>query len=495
MGKTTKALALTAGIAGAAGFAALTATPDQVSASTGTVTYQEGATTVWQTPAFNQVKRYVLYNQQIEILGQKTVNGTVWYQIGANEWIPEIYLQVAGTPAATASATPVTQAAAASASSQAGNFNLTVTYQGGATTVWTGTSYSAPTGRYLTTGQTVSAVAKTVSGGETWYKLSNGGYVPARFARETGAAVATTPAATTTPVATPAQTPAATTPAPAVTAPAESAAPQTPSTPAQTPAATPTTNTPAQSTPSTTTPVASTPAVTSGSYSLTITNPGNVVTVWTTPAYSKANGTYLANGAQVTANGSVVVADETWYQLTTGGFVPAQFAKTGTTSTPAPAPSTSTSNSGATTGTTTTPTPAPSTSTPAPAPSTSTSTDRAAKVQAVINLAMSLRGTPYVFGSSSLSGFDCSGFVKYVMAHAAGLDLLRTSAQQATQGTRIATSQAQPGDLYFWANSTGVYHVGIALGNGQYIAAPKPGDVVKTGSTQYFQPSFATRVL
>ncbi|WP_179396039.1 C40 family peptidase [Lacticaseibacillus absianus] len=485
MGKSTKAIALTAGLVGAAGFAALTAAPEQVSASTGTITYKEGATTVWQTPAFNQVKRYVVYNQQIEILGQKTVNGAIWYQIGANEWIPAVYMQIAGSANAAATTTPAqaaSQAATASASSQAGAFTLKVTYTGGATTVWAGTSYSAPTGRYLTAGQTVTAVAKTVSAGETWYKLSTGGYVPGRFTSVAGAATSTqtTPSTSTTPSAS--TTPA--TQAPAAT-PSQNATSQNTATQA------PTTTAPATSTPSTSTPATSN--VTSGSYSLTISNPGSVVTVWATPAYAKANGTYLANGASVTANGKVVVAGETWYKLTSGGYVPARFTKTGSTST-GTSTSTSTGSTSTAPSTSTTPSKPTNTSNTNTSSNQTSTTSRAAKVQAILSLAKSLQGTPYVWGGTTLNGFDCSGFTQYVLQHAAGISLLRTSEMQATQGTRISVAQAQPGDLYFWSSNGDAYHVAIALGNGQYIAAPKPGDVVKIGATQYYQPSFATRL-
>jgi hypothetical protein len=74
------------------------------------VIYAEGATTVWQTPAFKTVQGYVVKGQSVPIIGQKTVNGMIWYQIGTNEWIPEIYLQVGGaTPAATSTANTQTQ--------------------------------------------------------------------------------------------------------------------------------------------------------------------------------------------------------------------------------------------------------------------------------------------------------------------------------------------------------------------------------------------------
>ena len=101
----------------------------------------------------------------------------------------------------------------------------------------------------------------------------------------------------------------------------------------------------------------------------------------------------------------------------------------------------------------------------------------------VISLAASLEGTPYVWGGSSTSGFDCSGLVQYVYGQS-GVTLPRTSQEQATVGSPVASlSQAQPGDLLFFAGSDGTAsspgHVGIYVGNGQMIDAPYTGTVVQ----------------
>lgn len=90
----------------------------------------------------------------------------------------------------------------------------------------------------------------------------------------------------------------------------------------------------------------------------------------------------------------------------------------------------------------------------------------------LLSTAYSLSGTPYVWGGTTPAGFDCSGFVRYVFAQH-GISLPRTSQAQTAAGTIISASQAQPGDLVSWG-----YHIGIYLGNGKMIDAPRPGQTV-----------------
>lgn len=100
----------------------------------------------------------------------------------------------------------------------------------------------------------------------------------------------------------------------------------------------------------------------------------------------------------------------------------------------------------------------------------------------VISYARQYLGTPYVYGGTSPSGFDCSGFVQYVYKNAAGISLPRTTYDQIGVGSRVSQDQLQPGDLVF--PDTG--HVGIYIGGGQMIHASKPGDVVKISSVWAF---------
>ena len=132
---------------------------------------------------------------------------------------------------------------------------------------------------------------------------------------------------------------------------------------------------------------------------------------------------------------------------------------------------------------------------PAPTGSTSTSTSTAtASASAITSYALTFLGVPYVWGGTTPSGFDCSGLVQYVYSHF-GINLGRTTYTQQYAGTKISVASAQAGDLYFWGSYGSAYHVAIALGGGQYVMAPAPGQNVMTGSVSSYTPSFAVRVL
>ena len=100
-------------------------------------------------------------------------------------------------------------------------------------------------------------------------------------------------------------------------------------------------------------------------------------------------------------------------------------------------------------------------------------------VQTVIDRAFALVGSPYRLGGADPSGFDCSGFVAYVFAQA-GIGLPRTVASLATRGASVPTGYPAPGDLLFFATSSGrASHVAIALGNDRFVHAPSSRGVVR----------------
>ena len=86
-------------------------------------------------------------------------------------------------------------------------------------------------------------------------------------------------------------------------------------------------------------------------------------------------------------------------------------------------------------------------------------------------------GTPYLYGGSTPSGFDCSGFVKYVYEQC-GLTLPRTSGDQYKIGTYVSRENLLPGDIVCFGSSDYINHVGIYVGNGLYIHSPRTGYTV-----------------
>ena len=105
-------------------------------------------------------------------------------------------------------------------------------------------------------------------------------------------------------------------------------------------------------------------------------------------------------------------------------------------------------------------------------------------------------GNPYVWGGTSLTkGADCSGFVLSVYKKF-GVTLPHYSGSQANSGTKIKYSEIQPGDLVFYANSSGtINHVAIYIGNGQVIHASSPKTGIKISKYNYRTPGRYVRIL
>lgn len=97
----------------------------------------------------------------------------------------------------------------------------------------------------------------------------------------------------------------------------------------------------------------------------------------------------------------------------------------------------------------------------------------------ILQVAQSLEGTPYRYGGSSpSSGFDCSGFTSYVYDQV-GIGLPRTSGAQADAVTEISQASAKAGDLVFFHDGGGVYHVAIYAGGDKVWHAPNSGGHVE----------------
>ena len=108
------------------------------------------------------------------------------------------------------------------------------------------------------------------------------------------------------------------------------------------------------------------------------------------------------------------------------------------------------------------------------------------KAQEVLINALSLTGIKYKYGGNSpATGFDCSGFVRYVFHNAANLTLPPTARAIAQIGKNVKKDELQPGDLVFFNTLKKAFsHVGIYLGDNKFIHAPSTGKTVQVDSLQ-----------
>jgi peptidoglycan DL-endopeptidase CwlO len=111
---------------------------------------------------------------------------------------------------------------------------------------------------------------------------------------------------------------------------------------------------------------------------------------------------------------------------------------------------------------------------------------------AISTTALGLRGAPYRNGGVDPSGFDCSGFVKYVFEQH-GVTMPRDTRRQYEVGAEVRPTALAPGDLVFFSTvAPGASHVGIVVGGDQFVHAPSSRGVVRVEhlSSQYWSSRF-----
>jgi len=127
------------------------------------------------------------------------------------------------------------------------------------------------------------------------------------------------------------------------------------------------------------------------------------------------------------------------------------------------------------------------------APSSQIPHDVNSRVQSVLTQALAQLGIPYRWGGTTpRTGFDCSGLVKYVFQTALGIELPRVSRDQARRGQPVERQELTPGDLVFFSRRGQVInHVGIYLGDGRFVHAPRTGrDVTISNLSGYWYQRF-----
>lgn len=121
----------------------------------------------------------------------------------------------------------------------------------------------------------------------------------------------------------------------------------------------------------------------------------------------------------------------------------------------------------------------------------------AADGERIVAQAKKYLGIPYLWGGTDpAKGLDCSGLLQRVFKDL-GVSIPRVSKDQSRVGVEVPSiDQAQPGDLVFWAASSpgGTNHIGIYVGDGQFLHAPRTGDVVKIGPLRSYPPTTIRRI-
>ncbi|MGW1889261.1 C40 family peptidase [Streptomyces sp. NPDC002004] len=115
-------------------------------------------------------------------------------------------------------------------------------------------------------------------------------------------------------------------------------------------------------------------------------------------------------------------------------------------------------------------------------------------VATVISFLKAQVGDAYVMGGTGPNSWDCSGLVQAAFRQA-GVSLPRVSQEQSTAGTPVSLSNIQVGDILYWGSAGSAYHVGVYIGNGQYLDAANPSKGVVIQDLSGYPATGAVRVL
>lgn len=125
---------------------------------------------------------------------------------------------------------------------------------------------------------------------------------------------------------------------------------------------------------------------------------------------------------------------------------------------------------------------------------TTASAPASGSVATVIAFLKAQVGDAYVMGGTGPNAWDCSGLVQAAFKQV-GVDLPRVSQSQSTAGTPVSLSNVQVGDILYWGSAGSAYHVGVYIGNGQYLDAANPSKGVVIQDLSGYPATGAVRVL
>lgn len=125
---------------------------------------------------------------------------------------------------------------------------------------------------------------------------------------------------------------------------------------------------------------------------------------------------------------------------------------------------------------------------------TTTTAPATGSVGTVIGFLKAQLGDAYVLGAAGPNAWDCSSLVQAAFKQV-GVDLPRVSQDQSMQGTEVSLSNLQVGDILYWGAKGSAYHVGVYVGNGQYLDAANPSKGVVIQDLSGYPATGAVRVL